>query len=180
MFGNEADDGILGLAYPSLSSMRRTPFVNTAKAQGTLRTAEFAFKLAQSGSELFLGGSNSALYSGNFESHSVTGQNGFWQIGGGSVSVGNNVCAPHPLFSMRQCADQLCEQKNVVSNFLTIVDSGTTIIYGPLSEVAAMYQSIPGSSIYDSRNGFYQYPCNQRPTVSFNWGGKDWTISADK
>ncbi|KAJ7118283.1 aspartic peptidase domain-containing protein [Mycena epipterygia] len=26
--------------------------------------------------------------------------------------------------------------------------------------------------------GYYSYPCASPPKISFNWGGKDWTISS--
>lgn len=89
-FGNEKRDGILGLAYPSLSQFRQNPYFVNAKAQGSVKAGVFAFKLAKSGSELYLGGTNSKLYSGSIEYHSVTGS-AFWQIGGGSALVGSKV-----------------------------------------------------------------------------------------
>ncbi|KAI0830045.1 protease [Trametes gibbosa] len=156
-FGNEKMDGILGLAYPSLSNLRQSPFVNSAKSQGTVKSGVFAFKLAQTGSELYLGGTNAALYSGAIEYHSVTGS-GFWQIAGASLAVGT---------------------KTVQSNLQTVIDSGTTIIYGPPSQVETFYKSIPGSKVYDSTSGFYSFPCSSVPSnVAFSWGGKQWTISA--
>ena len=104
-FGSEVDDGILGLAYPSLSNMGQSPFVNSAKKQGALKAAEFAFKLAHDGSELYLGGTNNAHYSGAIEYHSVVGKTGFWQLGSAHVSANSTVA---------------------VSNIKTIIDSGTT------------------------------------------------------
>lgn len=69
--------------------------------------------------------------------------------------------------------------QTVQSGFKTIIDSGTTIIYGPPSQVAAFYGNIPGSQLYDSANGFYSFPCGNAPSnVAFNWGGKNWVISA--
>ncbi len=66
-----------------------------------------------------------------------------------------------------------------MSNIQTIIDSGTTLIYGPPSQVATFYKSIPGSQVYDSKTGFYTFPCNAVPSnVAFSWGGKSWTISA--
>ncbi|KAI0693994.1 protease [Cerioporus squamosus] len=133
-FAGEAMDGILGMA-----------------------PACFAFKLAKSGSELYLGGTNSQLYTGSIEYHSVTGS-GFWQIGSAKVLVGS---------------------KTVVSSIQTVIDSGTTLIYGPPSQVQTFYKSIPGSQVYDAKNGFYSFPCNAVPSnVAFSWGGKSWTISA--
>ena len=67
------------------------------------------------------------------------------------------------------------------SDIKTIVDSGTTIIYGPPDAVDKLYQSIPGSAVFDKVNGFYSYPCDNVPSdVTFNWGGKDWTINPQK
>ncbi|KAL1945326.1 hypothetical protein VTO73DRAFT_2177 [Trametes versicolor] len=156
-FGSEADDGLLGLAFPAISNLRQSPFFNTAKTQGAVKTGVFGMKLAKTGSELYLGGTDTSLYTGSPEYHAVTGS-GFWQISSGSIVIGN---------------------QTIVSNFQTIIDSGTTIIYGPPKMVAAFYKSINGSQVYDSQNGFYSFPCKSIPsTVGFNWGGKTWTISA--
>ncbi|KAH9895126.1 acid protease [Cubamyces lactineus] len=157
MFGSEADDGILGLAFPAISNLRQSPFFNSAKSQGAVKNGVFAFKLAKSGSELYLGGTDTSLYSGSIESHSVTGS-GFWQLGNAKLSVGT---------------------KTIESGVQTIIDSGTTIIYGPPSQVSAFYKSIPNSKVYDSENGFYSFPCSSVPSnVAFSWGGQQWTISA--
>ena len=90
-FGDEVDDGILGMAYPALSEFGQNPYFNNAKAQGAVKSGMFGFKLAKSGSELYLGGTNSMLYTGSIEYHPVSGP-GYWQIGNGSVLVGSKVC----------------------------------------------------------------------------------------
>ncbi|KAI0661329.1 acid protease [Cubamyces menziesii] len=157
MFASEADDGILGMAFPAISNLRQSPFFNSAKTQGVVKNGVFAFKLAKSGSELFLGGTNPKLYSGSIESHPVTGS-GFWQLANAQVNYGSKI---------------------IDSGFQTIVDTGTTIIYGPPSQVANFYKSIPGAKLYDSNNGFYSIPCSSVPSnVSFSWGGQQWAISA--
>ncbi|KAI0743586.1 acid protease [Daedaleopsis nitida] len=156
-FADEVEDGLLGLAFPAISNLRQPPFFNTAKAQGAVKSGVFAFKLANSGSELYLGGANANLYKGAVEPHAVVGT-GFWQIANMQVVSGSKVVA-----SAQQ----------------SIVDSGTTIIYGPPSAVAALYKTIPGAKMYDAQNGFYQVPCGSVPSnVGFNWGGKTWTVSA--
>ena len=53
-------------------------------------------------------------------------------------------------------------------------------MYGPPSAVRTFYKSVSGSAVYDSENGYYSFPCNSPPTVSFSWGGKQWEISAAK
>ncbi|KAJ2968031.1 hypothetical protein NUW54_g13335 [Trametes sanguinea] len=157
-FADDPIDGILGLAYPAISNLGESPFFNTAITQGAVPAGVFGFKLASSGSELYLGGTDSKLYTGSIEYHSVDRSTGFWQLSGASAYVGS---------------------KAAVSNFETIIDSGTTIMYGPPSAVKAFYQSVSGSKVYDSENGYYSYPCNSPPSVSFSWGGKKWAISAD-
>ena len=64
-------------------------------------------------------------------------------------------------------------------NIQSIIDSGTTLIYGPPDQVATLYKSIPGAKAFDDQ-GFYSFPCNHVPNnVAFSWGGgKSWTISA--
>ena len=119
----------------------------------------FGFKLASSDSTLFLGGTDDSLYSGSIEYHDIDTSTGFWQATGAKSVVG---------------------PKNPNTGFDTIIDSGTTIIYGPPSEVESFYAAIPGSRVYDSDEGYYSYPCNLPLEVGFNWGGKTWTISADK
>ena len=70
-----------------------------------------------------------------------------------------------------------CSQ-TAVSGFQTIIDSGTTIIYGPPTQVATFYKSIPNSQLWDKKNGFYSFPCASIPSnVAFSWGGQSWTIS---
>ena len=64
----------------------------------------FAFKLASSDSELYIGGTNDQLYTGDIEYHDVSSSGqGFWQISGASALV---------------------DGKEVVSGFETIIDSG--------------------------------------------------------
>ncbi|CDO76305.1 hypothetical protein BN946_scf184917.g21 [Trametes cinnabarina] len=156
-FGSQVDDGILGLAFPAISNLHQSPFFNTAKTQSAVKNSVFGFMLAKSGSELYLGGTDSSLYTGSIEYHTVTGS-GFWQIKGASILIGSNTTQ---------------------SGIQTIIDSGTTIIYGPPSQVAAFYKNIPGLKVYDSNNGFYSFPCGSVPSnVAFSWGGKTWTISA--
>ncbi|KAF5340418.1 hypothetical protein D9757_014758 [Collybiopsis confluens] len=81
-------DGILGMAFISISNMSANPFFVTAGIQGAFQTNEFAFYLASSGSELDLGGVNPARYSGSIEFHDINPSTGLWLISGGSISRG--------------------------------------------------------------------------------------------
>ena len=119
----------------------------------------FGFYLASSGSELYLGGTNSDLYSGSLEYHDVDTSTGFWQITGAKAYVGSTTAN---------------------SGFETIIDSGTTLAYGPPSAIKTFYSKISGSGVYDSSEGLYYYPCDSLPTIAFSWGGSKWEITEDK
>ena len=56
----------MGLAFPSISGFNASPVFQTLISEGVLDSPVFGFKLAASGSELFLGGTNSQLYTGDF------------------------------------------------------------------------------------------------------------------
>lgn len=119
-FGSQSIDGILGLAYPSLSSLHQvscsclvpsypslTPhqnnfFVN-AKSQGIIKKGVFGFKLSKSGSSLYLGGTDSSKYTGSIEYHPVTGGKTYWQLGNAKVVIGSKV-RPSPALALRSFA----------------------------------------------------------------------------
>ena len=73
-FTTEPFDGLLGMGYQSISQYNSPPFFQTIVAQGVATQPVFAFKLAQSGSELYLGGVNSKLFTGTFTYAPVTTQ----------------------------------------------------------------------------------------------------------
>ncbi|KAJ6536359.1 acid protease [Mycena capillaripes] len=157
-FADDPIDGILGLAFPAISNLNENPFFVTANDAGSTDANQFGFYLASSGSELYLGGTNGDLYSGDIEFNSVDSSGGFWQATGAKAKVGSTTA---------------------VTGFDTIIDSGTTLAYGPPAAVKKLFAKVSGSKVYDSTNGYYSYPCASPPTISFNWGGSDWAISAD-
>lgn len=153
-------DSILGLGFPALSNLGRTPFFNSAKAQGSVLNEKFGFFLASENSELHLGDYNASHYTGALEAHTVDSASlGFWQITGAKALIGSTT---------------------VVSGFKTIIDSGTTIMYGPPAAVKTFYSKISGSAVFDPENGFYSFPCSSVPPAAFSWGGKSWAVSAAK
>ncbi|KIP04061.1 hypothetical protein PHLGIDRAFT_76564 [Phlebiopsis gigantea 11061_1 CR5-6] len=156
-FADDPIDGILGLAWPAISNLNADPFFTNLIAEDVVDAGVFGFKLASSGSALFLGGTDTDAYSGSIEYHDIDTSTGFWQATGASSVVGS---------------------KKPNTGIDTIIDSGTTIIYGPPSAVKTFYASISGSAVYDSDNGYYSYPCDSLPTVGFTWGGKTWKISS--
>jgi len=67
-------DGVMGLAFQSISAYNAAPVVQTLISQGQIDAPVFSFKLATTGSELYLGGANPALYTGSFAYTPVTQQ----------------------------------------------------------------------------------------------------------
>ncbi|KAI0825830.1 aspartic protease [Irpex lacteus] len=158
-FTQSPEDGLLGLAFPAISNLKQNPFFNTAIEQNVVSSGEFGFKLASDGSVLYLGGTDSSLYSGDIEYHSVDSSTGFWQATGGAAVV---------------------DGQEVASDISTIIDSGTTIMYGPQEQVEAFYNAIDGAEVYDSSQGYWSFPCDgDLPEVGFSWGGETWAISAE-
>ena len=82
------------MAFPALSKLHQSDtFFNTAINQAVLSQSVFGFKLASEGSELFLGGTNNDLFSGDLEFHEVDSSNGTWLIPGASVKVNGKTAA---------------------------------------------------------------------------------------
>ncbi|KAJ3829455.1 acid protease [Lentinula raphanica] len=152
-------DGLMGMAFPEISVFQANPVFQTLIAQGAVTASQFGVKLATSGSELFLGGVDTALFEGDFTNNPVT-EVGFWQIDLQSVNVNGEAA---------------------VSDLSAIIDTGTTLIVGDPDNVAAFYAAIPGSA--DASNtvgaGFFTVPCDAIPAVSMTFGGTSFTLSPD-
>ncbi|KAJ7612659.1 acid protease [Roridomyces roridus] len=157
-FSGDPIDGILGLAFPAISNLNENPFFVTANDQGETDANTFGFFLASSGSELYLGGTDEDKYDGDIEFNGVDSSTGFWQTTGAKVTVGGSTA---------------------VSNFDAVIDSGTTLVYGPPADMKKLYAKVSGSKVYDSDQGLYSYPCDSPPEIAFSWGGKSWAISAE-
>ncbi|KAI6123157.1 aspartic peptidase domain-containing protein [Pisolithus croceorrhizus] len=146
-------DGLMGMAFESLSIYGANPVIQTLIANNVISDPVFAFKLASSGSELRIGGINSALYSGSLTYTPVT-QQGFWQISGDSISANGNVA---------------------LSSFSAVVDTGTTLIIGDLNTVGEFYSSLNAT---DLGNGFYTLGCDSMPSISISIGGTAFPLSS--
>lgn len=56
----------MGMGFQAISSYGASPVFLSLVSQGQTDAAQFGFKLAASGSELFLGGVNTNAYKGDF------------------------------------------------------------------------------------------------------------------
>lgn len=58
---------------------------------------------------------------------------------------------------------------------MAIMDTGTTLIYGPLSLVRQYYSHVPGAT--ENKDGTWTVDCKRMDIkASFNFGGQDWPI----
>ncbi|KDQ51338.1 hypothetical protein JAAARDRAFT_211118 [Jaapia argillacea MUCL 33604] len=72
MVASDPVDGIIWMAtYPAIFNLGEPPHFNTAYSENKVTSDLFAFRLASSGSDLYLGETASALYNGSVEYHSI-------------------------------------------------------------------------------------------------------------
>jgi len=149
-------DGVVGLAFQSISGFNATPVFQTLISESVLDSPVFGFKLATSGSELFLGGTNSKLYTGDFTWVPLTVQS-FWLASFNDISVSG---------------------KSVVGSKAAFFDTGTTLIVGDTAGIAALFGAIIGAQPAPQiGEGIYTIPCTFNTPISFNVGGKAVSIS---
>ncbi|XP_053305954.1 pepsin A-like [Spea bombifrons] len=131
-------DGVLGLAYPSLSVSGVPPVFDNIWSKGLIDQDLFSVYLnSDKGSSVTFGGINPAFYSGSLQWVDVTVQK-YWQITIDSISMDGQVIACHD-----GCA--------------TIVDTGTSVIAGHPEAISSI-QEIIGSK--PDKYGLYTVSCD--------------------
>ncbi|KAM3869839.1 gastricsin-like [Diretmus argenteus] len=144
-------DGILGLAYPSISAGGETPVVDNMISQNLLQANMFSFYLSrggQQGSELSFGGVDNSKYQGQLYWTPVTSET-YWQIGVEGFQINGQETG---------WCSQGCQ---------SIVDTGTSMLTAPRQYMAAIMQSIGAQQ---GQYGMYTVNCNQMynlPTLTF-------------
>lgn len=157
-------DGVLGLAYPSISVAKVVPVFDTAMAAKLLPQNVFSFYISRDpgatvGGELVLGGADPQHYTGDLYYVNVT-RKAYWQIEVDGVGVGNQL--------------SLCK-----ASCQAIVDTGTSLIVGPVQEIRALHKAIGALPLV---MGEYLIDCKKIPTlpvVSFSIGGKRFNLTGD-
>jgi len=135
-------DGILGMAYESISVDSVTPVWYNILSQGLVSQPIFSFWLSQNpsdptGGELTLGGVDSTRFTGNFSYAPLTSDT-YWQFDMADIQVGGK--------SLGFCSSGPCK---------TICDSGTSLIVGPQDEIDSLNQKlgakiVNGEGIFES------------------------------
>ncbi|KAF9222126.1 acid protease [Gyrodon lividus] len=154
--GKFSGDGLLGMGFQVISHFGHNPFFQNLVNEGQTAEPVFAFNFAALGPELYIGGTNPDMYIGDFTWAPVT-QQGFWQVSIDSV-VANG--------------------RNVLTNVAGIIDTGTLLILGPLSDVALFYAATGGIP-FRVNGGSYSFPCDAVPRVSFTFGGTSFPLPTE-
>uniref|UniRef100_A0A8C9XYK2 Cathepsin D-like n=2 Tax=Sander lucioperca TaxID=283035 RepID=A0A8C9XYK2_SANLU len=157
-------DGVLGMAYPSISVANVTPVFDTAMAAKLLPQNIFSFYISRDpkaavGGELMLGGTDPQYYTGDLHYVNVT-RKAYWQIMMSGVDVGNQLT--------------LCK-----AGCQAIVDTGTSLIVGPKEEIRALHKAIGALPLL---MGEYLIDCKRIPSlpaISFNIGGKTFNLTGE-
>ncbi|XP_072531199.1 napsin-A [Salminus brasiliensis] len=161
-------DGVLGMAYPSISVDGVRPVFDTAMAAKLLPRNIFSFYMnrdpgAEIGGELMLGGFDQQYFDGDLHYVPVT-RKAYWQFKMDEVQVGGTLA--------------LCK-----GGCQAIADTGTSMIVGPAQEIRALNKAIGAIPLL---MGEYFIDCKKipsLPTISislggqmFNMTGKDYVV----
>ncbi|KAJ7148453.1 acid protease [Mycena crocata] len=151
-------DGLVGMAFPALAVFPDNPLFTTLVNQGTVPPV-FGFRLADSGSEMFLGGVNTAKFTGAFRNVSLIEED-FYALDLQALDVNNRVVA-------------------TANGVVAIVDTGTTLLLGDPQGVEILYSAIPGAKDASAilGPGFFTVPCNRIPTAGITLGNQIFNVA---
>jgi len=156
-------DGILGLAWGSISVDGIPPVFQTMVEQGLVDQPVFSFYLSgASGTpgELVLGGIDSSHYTGELVYVPLISET-YWEAALDGMTVGGT---------------------SVTTATKVVIDSGTSILAGPSSEVAALAQAF-GATPFPLNPKEYTIDCTKGaslPDVIVNIGGQSFNIPASQ
>ncbi|KAJ8017202.1 hypothetical protein DPEC_G00015360 [Dallia pectoralis] len=156
-----AADGILGLAYPSLAASGATPVFDNMVTQGLVSQNLFSVYLSSNsaeGSVVSFGEIESSYYTGQITWIPLTSET-YWQVKMDSVTINGNVVA---------CSGG-CQ---------AIIDTGTSQIVGPTSDIANMNAWVGTTSNPDGQNSVNCNNLANTPEITFTLNGNAFTLPA--
>jgi len=160
LWTNSAWDGILGLGWDSLSHNGLPTVMRALVASGQLAEPVFGFYLGDDeAGQLVFGGVDPMHYSGTFNFVPLTVPR-YWQIALDGITVRNRT------------------NTSVKS---AVVDSGTSMIVGPMEAVHELMRSVGATAHQVGGGTFYGVPCSVGiPTVNFEMGGVTYSLTFEE
>ncbi|CCO29280.1 hypothetical protein BN14_03288 [Rhizoctonia solani AG-1 IB] len=157
-FSSDPSDGLVGLAFSSISQIGQPTIIQTLYSSGAISEPTFGFKLASSGAELYIGGTDDSLYTGDITYSPLTSES-YWLTTGSATVDGSSAYSGG-----------------------MIIDSGTTLVVGPSDSVASFWSAVDGASACDSSvcggDGYYTFSCSNPPSVAFEFNGASFAMSS--
>ncbi|XP_041936336.1 pepsin A-like [Alosa sapidissima] len=154
-------DGILGLAYQSLAASGAQPVFNNMVQQGLVQNYFSVYlSSSESGSEVIFGGYDPSHYTGSVAWIPLSSET-YWQITVDSVTINGETVA----------CNGGCQ---------AIVDTGTSLIAGPTSDISNINNAVGGVSITESLSTASVQCGNigNMPDITFNIHGHAFTLPA--
>lgn len=146
-------DGILGLAWQTISVLNLPPVFDLMVQQGLITSNSFSFYLTQTesavGSSMVLGGTNQAYYTGTIKYYNLIAEN-YWMIKVDSAEVNG--------------------KRITLNSFNGIVDTGTSVIAGSPTVIDPILAAIGAVGNIDCTK------VSSLPTVGFTIGGDVYTL----
>ena len=156
-------DGILGLGFTSISIDNTPTVFENAIAQGKVDQPVFSFYLGDNkDGELTFGGYDETKFEGDELTYVKLDAATYWQIALDGIDAGD------------------FHRDGTTKKITAIVDSGTSLITGPKSEIQQLAASVGATP---NIVGEYTIDCDkvsQIPDVVFKIDGKDYTIPGEK
>lgn len=175
-FAEDLEDGILGLAYQSISNLDQPPYFNTvglASRQWALltRTAACTAKCCVA-TRFQLPARESRL--GIVPRRCKSEQVSLYHDVRGSIHTPARYQEPITWYDVvSQSYWVITASVNINGKglkggktFKAIIDSGTTIIVAPVKEARAFWNSVPGARPFNDDPSYHTFPCASPPQVS--------------
>jgi hypothetical protein len=147
-------DGILGLAWDTISVGHVPTIMNKLVASGQMPLPQFGFYLGNNQpGELVFGGVDSKHYTGDFHYVPLSSKT-YWEVELQGVTLGSD--------SMSSCKK-------------AIIDSGTSLLAGPKDDIDAIAKKLGAKSLMGKE---WTVDCSASiPDLSFTLGGKTFALS---
>jgi len=159
-------DGILGMAWQSISVDNITTVWENMLMEGSIQDPVFAFYLSDSGTsagELVFGGIDNSHFTGQLEWVPLISET-YWEVRLEGITING---------------------KSVTTSKQAVIDSGTSTLAGPTAEVKAIAEMLGATPIMP---GEYTIDCSKVPSLpaisiqlgneTFSLAGSDYVINA--